>query len=76
MEEFHPHSDRETLGPIRLWLAHCISSQAVAIHDAGGGGRTVKMTRMGGLEEVVLCGFGKLKNKILKRWRSRKGSAR
>lgn len=77
MEEFHPHSDRETLEPIRLWLAHCISNQAMTIHNGGGGGKTVKMTKMGGLEEVVSCGFGKLKKKkILKRWRSRKGSAR
>lgn len=63
MEEFHPHSDRETLEPIRLWLAHCISDQAMTIHDGGGGGKTVKMTKMGGLEEVVSCGFGKLKKK-------------
>lgn len=35
------------------------------------------MTRAGGLEEVVLCGFGKLQKKInLKRWRSREGAAR
>lgn len=27
------------------------------------GGKTVKMTKMGGLEEVVSCGFGKLKKK-------------
>lgn len=26
----------------------------------------VKMTRVGGLEEVVLCGFGKLKKILLK----------
>lgn len=57
MEEFHPHGDKETPGPIRLRPAHCISNQAGPPMMGVRVGGKLKKTTVGGLEEVVCVGL-------------------